>query len=122
MQKDYPQANARLAEVARSWADGELSHDAWRKERRAIIKNIWLRKADVDSNQFGALPIKARSKKNDTQTLPNITIPPLISHKLDATTTILLTEDTEALQEDVFLLGVLLFSMVITTVFMVYML
>ena len=122
MKKDYPQANARLAEVARSWADGELSHDAWRKERRAIIKNIWLRKTDVDSNQFSTLPVKTRVKKNDTLTMPSITVPPLINHKLDATTTVLLTEDTEVLQEDVFLLGVLLFSMVITTVFMVYML
>lgn len=121
MQKDYPQANARLAEVARSWADGELSHDAWRKERRAIIKNIWLRKTDLDGNQFSTLPIKTRPK-NDTLTLPNITVPPLVNRKLDASTTVLLSEETEVLQEDAFLLAVLLFAMVLTTIFMVYML
>jgi len=120
MKKDYPQANARLAEVARSWAEGELSHDVWRKERRAIIKNIWLRKTDLDSTQFSTLPIKNRSRKNDTQTIPNITIPPIAAHT-NIATTVLLTEDSEVLHEDVFLLAVLLFSMVLTTVFMVYM-
>ena len=31
MKNDYPEANARLAEVAKSWAEGEVS---WRGERR----------------------------------------------------------------------------------------
>ena len=121
MKKDYPQANARLAEVAKSWADGELSHDTWRKERRAIIKDVWSNKKDLDSTQLGTLPIKSH-RKHPTQTLPNLPIHALVNHQLGSTTTVFLAEDTDVLQEDVFLLAVLLFSMVLTTVFMVYML
>ncbi len=121
MKKDYPQANARLAEVARSWAEGELSHDTWRKERRAIIKDISLRKKDLDSSQLGTLPIKTH-KKHNTQTLPSLPIHVGLNHQLGSTTAVFLSEDTEVLQEDVFLLAVLLFSMVLTTIFMVYML
>ena len=121
MKKDYPQANARLADVAKCWADGELSHDTWRKERRAIIKDVWTRKKDLENNQLGTLPIKSH-KKQSNQTLPNLPVHTLVNHQLGSTAAVFLAEDSEVLQDDVLLLGILLFSMVLTTIFMVYML
>lgn len=46
MTQDFPHANARLAEVARHWADGEVSHETWRRERRNILRELCARHAD----------------------------------------------------------------------------
>lgn len=46
MTADYPNANARLASVARSWADGEVTHEAWRKCRNGVIRDILRDKRD----------------------------------------------------------------------------
>ena len=61
MKHDYPAANARLAEVAKSWSEGEVSHDVWRKERRAIIKMVRSKKQDLPAEQSRTLPIKKHS-------------------------------------------------------------
>jgi len=46
MIQDFPHANARLAEVARHWADGEVSHETWRRERRNILREICAKRTD----------------------------------------------------------------------------
>ncbi|HEX5278121.1 MAG TPA: hypothetical protein VFW42_10680 [Fluviicoccus sp.] len=46
MIQDFPHANARLAEVARHWADGEVSHETWRRERRNILRELCAKRAD----------------------------------------------------------------------------
>ena len=75
MKHDYPAANARLAEVAKSWSEGEVSHDVWRKERRAIIKMVWSKKQDLPAEQSRTLPIKKHSAADSTLTMPNIIVP-----------------------------------------------
>lgn len=54
MTADYPNANARLASVARSWADGEVTHEAWRKCRNGIIRDILRNKHDCPTSGGGA--------------------------------------------------------------------
>lgn len=54
MSQDYPRANARLAEVGRHWADGEVSHETWRRERRSILREVCNKRADVQGE--GVLP------------------------------------------------------------------
>lgn len=54
MMADYPNANARLAAVARSWADGEVSHEAWRKVRNGIIRDITRNKRDCEGGEVPA--------------------------------------------------------------------
>lgn len=49
MIQDFPQANARLAEVARHWADGEVTHETWRRERRNILREICSKRADYQA-------------------------------------------------------------------------
>ena len=71
MSQDFPQANARLAEVARHWADGEVSHETWRRERRTILREICNRRADV---QTGApLPVQRKASAADA-TSPDVPV------------------------------------------------
>lgn len=120
MKKDYPQANARLAEVAKSWADGEVSHDAWRKQRREIIKNIWSKRRDLEGAQCATLP-PPRKKASLDSTMPNLIIPSaILTPNVANANAMLFIEPVEISQEDVLLLAILLFSMFITTLFLVY--
>ena len=68
MKNDYPNANARLAEVAKSWAEGEVSHDEWRKERRSVIASLLSSRRDWLSGENRTLPPKR------TKTI-NLTLP-----------------------------------------------
>lgn len=60
MKKDYPEANARLAEVAKSWAEGEISHDVWRKERRNVLSAIWAKKVTGKVAKIARYPLKRK--------------------------------------------------------------
>lgn len=75
MSQDFPQANARLAEVARHWADGEVSHETWRRERRTILREICNRRSDV---QIGSpLPVQRKVPLTDV-TSPVMPVAPVV--------------------------------------------
>ena len=119
MTKDYPEANARLAEVAKSWAEGEVSHDVWRKERHTIISTVWSKKRDWDSNQNHTLPIKKKAVLPlPSLTMPNMVVPPQLSSVNSASLYHMM--DAEVSHEEVLLLAVLLLSMLFTAVFLLY--
>jgi len=122
MKKDYPQANARLAEMAKSWAEGEVSHDAWRKQRREIIKNVFSKHRDLDGGLSVTLPPNKKKASIDS-TMPNLTIPTaILTPNITNVSTMLFAEPVEISQEDVLFLAVLLFAMFVTTLFLVYLL
>ncbi|HQV21600.1 MAG: hypothetical protein H6996_09260 [Moraxellaceae bacterium] len=116
MKKDYPEANARLAEVAKSWAEGEISHDVWRKERRNVLSAIWAKKSDWESSQNRTLPLKKKASSN-TLTMPKVDVPPQLA---GAQLAMYEADDTEVSQEDVLFLAMLLLSMLFTAVFLLY--
>lgn len=117
MKKDYPEANARLAEVAKSWAEGEVSHDVWRKERRSIISTVWDRKSDWESSQNRTLPAKNKVTAPANLTMPNVTIPAQLAV---AHAALYEADDADVSHDEVLLLAVLLLSMLFTAVFMLY--
>jgi|GEM_PF-2550458 hypothetical protein len=118
MKKDYPEANARLAEVAKSWAEGEVSHDVWRKERHTIISTVWSKKRDWESNQNNTLPLKKKAMSSPSLTMPNVVVPPQLSAA--NTSSLYQVVDAEVSHEEVLLLAVLLLSMSFTAVFLLY--
>lgn len=117
MKKDYPEANARLAEVAKRWAEGEVSHDVWRKERRHVLSVICLKNTDWENQQNSTLPLKKKAS-TEMLTKPNITIPPQLLQGQAAT--LYNIDDTDVPQEDVLFLAALLLAMLITTIFLLY--
>jgi hypothetical protein len=117
MKHDYPAANARLAEVAKSWSEGEVSHDVWRKERRAIIKMVWSKKQDLPAEQSRTLPIKKHSAADSTLTMPNIIVPSQLA--LSGAVMFDVAEN-EVSHEDVLFLAILLLSMLFMAVFLLY--
>jgi hypothetical protein len=119
MKNDYPEANARLAEVAKGWAEGEVSHDAWRKERRTIITALLTNRRDWLSSENRTLPPK-RSKFVNT-TLPTIKVPPqLIVDSVGQTTGLLFTDEVAVSNDDVLLLALLLLVMILTAILLLY--
>lgn len=119
MKNDYPEANARLAEVAKNWADGEVSHEAWRKERRSIIASILTNRRDWLSGENKTLPPK-RSKLINA-TLPTIKIPQHLLAGADAQVSVLLSHDMDVVaDDDVVLLALLLLVMMLTSVLLLY--
>ncbi len=119
MKSDYPEANARLAEVAKNWADGEVSHEVWRKERRSIISSILTNRRDWLSGENKTTPPK-RSKLINT-TLPTIKVPPHLLSGADGQVSVLLSHDVDvAADEDVLLLALLLLVMILTAILLLY--
>lgn len=116
MKRDYPAANARLAEVAKSWSEGEVSHDVWRKERRAIIKTVWSKKQDLPAEQSRTLPVK-KHPVADTLTMPNIIVP---SQLALGSAVMFDVAENEVSHEDVLFLAILLLSMLFMAVFLLY--
>ncbi|PTQ89070.1 hypothetical protein [Agitococcus lubricus] len=119
MKTDYPKANARLAEVAKSWADGEVSHEAWRKERRTIIESLlqgkdWLASESVNSTKRVVSAARA--------TLPNIpAVPPFLAPSPTIVNPhVMVAADVP--HEDVLLLAILLLVMMMTVVTLLYIL
>lgn len=118
MKQDYPEANARLAEVAKNWAEGEVSHDVWRKERHTIISTVWSKKRDWESNQNHTLPLNKKAMPSPSLTMPNVVIPPQLS-SINAAS-LYQAVDTEVSNDEVLLLAILLLSMLFTAVFLLY--
>lgn len=119
MKNDYPEANARLAEVAKSWAEGEVSHEAWRKERRSIITALLTNRRDWLSSESRTLPPK-RSKLINA-TLPSIKVqPPLVVGSGGQVTGLLFTEEITVSNDDVLLLALLLLVMIMTAILLLY--
>ena len=116
MKSDYPKANARLAEVAKSWADGEVSHEAWRKERRSIIQSIKGAK-DEPSVEPPAAPKRVANRSSTT--LPTIPVPAVLSphHGLAGAS---MAKSQDMLHEDALLLAVLLLAMIIVSILLLY--
>lgn len=117
MKHDYPAANARLAEVAKSWSEGEVSHDTWRKERRAIIKTVWSKKQDLPAEQGRTLPIKKHAPADSTLTMPNIIVP---SQLALSGAVMFDVAESEVSHEDVLFLAILLLAMLFMAVFLLY--
>ena len=100
MSQDFPQANARLAEVARHWADGEVSHETWRRERRTILREICNRRSDV---QIGsALPVQRKVPLTDA-TSPVMPVMPAVPQAKQEAVPVELAEN-----DDVLILALLL--------------
>jgi CHASE1-domain containing sensor protein len=118
MKNDYPNANARLAEVAKSWAEGEVSHDEWRKERRSVIASLLSSHRDWLSGENRTLPPKRAKTINST--LPTIKVPPNLLAGSDAQVSVLLTAEVEATDDDVLLLALLLLVMILTAILLLY--
>ena len=117
MKHDYPASNARLAEVANSWSEGAVSHDVWRKERRAIIKMVWSKKQDLPAEQSRTLPIKKHSAADSTLTMPNIIVPSQLAW---SGAVMFDVAENEVSHEDVLFLAILLLSMLFMAVFLLY--
>ncbi|MBK6758582.1 MAG: hypothetical protein KBF23_02505 [Agitococcus sp.] len=118
MKQDYPEANARLAEVAKSWAEGEVSHDVWRKERHSIISTVWSKKRDWENKQNHTLPLNKQANTSPSLTMPNVVVPPQLLGTNAAS--LYQTADTEVSNDEVLLLALLLLSMVFTAVILLY--
>lgn len=117
MKKDYPKANARLAEVAKNWADGEVSHEAWRKERRSIIKAL---KEGKDWLANEAAEVPKRIINASRATLPVIPVPPVLSPHGSFAGAGVMMESQEMVHEDALLLAVLLLVMMMTAILLLY--
>lgn len=102
MSQDFPQANARLAEVARHWADGEVSHETWRRERRTILREICNRRSDVQIGG-GVLPVQRKASVADV-TSPDV--PVVKAAQAPSTVTAAPIEDIQ--NDDVLTLALLL--------------
>lgn len=118
MKNDYPNANARLAEVAKSWAEGEVSHDEWRKERRSVIASLLSDRRDWLSGENRTQPPKRTKTVNST--LPTIKVPPSFLATSDAQVHVLLTAEVESADDDVMLLALLLLVMILTAILLLY--
>jgi hypothetical protein len=114
MKSDYPQANARLAEMAKNWADGEVSHETWRKERHNIIKSLLTSGKDWVAGEALAIPKRVVSASRAT--LP---IMPALPQSVLMGATIA-PQQTEVSKEEVLLLAVLLATMLITSMLLLY--
>lgn len=117
MKADYPQANARLAEVAKNWAEGEVSYEMWRKERHNIIKSLLVSGKDWVAGEARAIPKRVVTASRAT--LPAIAALP--SNTL-MTGGMALPQQAEVSTEDVLLLAVLLATMIMTTILLLYVL
>lgn len=118
MKKDYPKANARLAEGAKSWAEGEVSHEAWRKERRTIISALkegrdWL------TNEAAVVPKRIISASRAT--LPAMPVlPSLPATHGNLAGGAMMMEEADIVPEDALLLAVLLLVMLTTAILLLY--
>ena len=101
MNQDFPQANARLAEVARNWAEGEVSQETWRRERRNILREICNKRVDVQ----GSAPLVRKSPAKD-RTMPDLpaVVPVAATASPAASQPVVL----DAEQDDVLTLAILL--------------
>lgn len=117
MRKDYPKANARLAEGAKSWAEGEVSHEAWRKERRGIIKAL---RDGTDWLTSEAAEVPKRIISASRATLPVIQVPPMLSPHAGLAGGAMMMDSTEMLHEDALLLAMLLLVMIMTSILLLY--
>ncbi len=115
MKNDYPQANARLAEVAKNWADGEVSHETWRKERHNIIKSLLVSGKDWVAGETRAAPKRVVSASRAT--LPVMAAIPDAMLMGGA-----LAPQADVSNEDVLLLAVLLMTMLVTSMLLLYIL
>ncbi len=118
MKNDYPEANARLAEVAKNWADGEVSHEMWRKERRSIISSLLTSRRDWLAGENKTTPPNKRSKLINA-TLPSVKIPQHLLASADAQVSVLMSRDGDV-DGDVLLLAVLLLVMILTAILLLY--
>lgn len=117
MKKDYPQANARLAEVAKHWAEGEVSHEVWRKERHHIIKSLLASGKDWVAGETKASPKRAVSASRAT--LPTMAA---LSPSVLMDSGLTLNTQPDVANEDVLLLAVLLATMMVTAMLLLYVL
>ena len=118
MMADYPNANARLAAVARSWADGEVSHEAWRKVRNGIIRDITRNKRDCEGGDAPVAPAVAAYPSGKHDVVPPAalaTSPGMPAVRLDEP-----VKPAEAVHEEVLLLTFLLALVLVAAIVWFY--
>lgn len=114
MSIDYPKANNHLAIFAKRWADGEISHESWRRERRRVVRQVISAQSDW---QGEAIPLPGSKPKQPT--LPALPVE-AAAVKRAAVTNPELATSSEAAHDEVLLLAVLLVAAIGAAVILLY--
>ena len=115
MMTDYPKANARLAAVARNWADGEVTHETWRKIRNGIIRELVSGKPDATGSDIPAVTTMPPRKASPAST-PLATSPVLPVVEINPAN----AASPEASHDEVLLLALLLVAVLAGALFWLY--
>lgn len=114
MSIDYPKANNHLAIFAKRWADGEISHESWRRERRRVVRQVLAAQTDW---QGEVIPLPGSKPKQPT--LPAMPVEAAAAKRAAAATPLLATP-SEAVHDEVLLLAVLLVAAISAAVILLY--
>lgn len=107
MSTDFPHANARLTEVARHWADGELSQDAWRRERRHILGELCRKRTDCEGKPGAATAAPAPAVRAAEPAVVPSPVPVVLAPAARPG-----PEEAPANDDEVLMLGVLLVAVI----------
>jgi cell division septation protein DedD len=117
MSADFPHANARLTQAARHWADGEVTQDAWRRERREIIGELCSKRADCggEDTPSAAAPVARPAESVTSPQLPVSPAKPVPAEPASQ------PAPADVADDEVLILGVLLLAVIGGALFIFFM-
>ncbi len=119
MSADFPHANARLTQAARHWADGEVTQDAWRRERREIIGELCSKRTDCEGEDVpsASAPVTV-ARQAESVTSPQLPVSPAKPAPAEPASQ---PAPVDVADDEVLMLGVLLLAVIGGALFIFFM-